>query len=162
MNNRTLIDLLCIIAFFAIYFVLSYLAVQVHYDLTAQLRILPGEGMDVADLNEEFIVWSQLAMGVSFLAALAWYALGEWGLKAHTTSSGTWLLVWLLGLGLALAGGYIAFNQFVDQASPSENAQAAAFFYVGCGAVFYILTTLLFSPVHIKYVVPGSRYIRRW
>ena len=93
------------------------------------------------------------------MVTFAWYVVGQWGFKPHSTTSSTWLLVWLVGLVLVIGAGITAFWL---GPIPSQNPARLAGFYLLSGALFYYLATVLFSPVNVKYIVPGSKTFRRW
>jgi hypothetical protein len=157
MTKRTVTDLMLIIAVYAVYWTFIYLATV--YNLPQQLQVTPQTGVEDADFLTSFNYWSLVVMGISLLAALGWYVLGAWGPKAHTTSRGTWTLIWFMGLALSLAAGFVAI-WLGPQAS--ENNYVLAVIYLVAAALFYYLATMLFSPVNIKYVVVGSKLFRRW
>ena len=157
MTRRTITDLMLIIAVYAVYWSCIYLATT--YNLPQQLQVTPQPGVEDADFLLNFNYWSLVVMGISLLAALGWYVLGAWGPKAHSTSHGTWILIWFMGLALALAAGFLAI-WLGPQAS--DRAYILAAFYLVAASLFYYLATMLFSPVNIKYVVTGSKLFRRW
>jgi hypothetical protein len=69
------------------------------------------------------------------------------------------VLIWFMGLALTLAGGFLA---IVLGPQPAENPYPLDAYYLCGGSFFYYLATMLFSPVNIKYTVPGSKIFRRW
>jgi hypothetical protein len=157
MTRRTVTDLMLIIAVYAVYWTCIYLATV--YNLPQELQVIPQTGVDPADFATNFNYWSLVVMGISLLSALSWYVLGAWGPKAHSTSRGTWILIWFMGLVASLTAGFIAI-WLGPQAS--ENAYVLAAIYLLAAALFYYLATMLFSPVNVKYVVAGSKLFRRW
>ena len=157
MKNRFAVDLLLIFAVYAIYWSLIYMATE--YNLPDAIGVTPVSGTTGEQFRADFNYWAQIIMGVSLFAVLAWYVLGEWGLRAHSTSSGTWTLIWLCLLAMVLIAAFAAV-WMGPQAS--ENGYALDLFYFGGGVIFFWLATMCFSPLGIKYVVVGSRIIRRW
>ncbi|HZI56698.1 MAG TPA: hypothetical protein VFF39_07970 [Verrucomicrobiae bacterium] len=157
MTKRTVADLMLIIAVYAVYWSCIYLATS--YNLPQQLQVVPPQGVEETDFLLNFNYWSLVVMGISLLSAFGWYVLGAWGPKAYSTALGTWILIWFMGLALALAAGFMAI-WLGPQAG--EKAYVLAAFYLVAAALFYYLATMLFSPVNIKYVVPGSKLFRRW
>src|SRR5262245_26460650 len=156
MKKRVIVDILSIVVIYAIYWTIIIVGALPDYDFPGGMGIT---AVDAEQFLEDFKVWSQLVMGVSLVATFGWYVVGEWGPKPHTTRASTWLLIWFLGLVVALGGGFLG-SWFGPV--PSENREVLAAFYVVSAALFFYLATLLFSPVNVKYVVPGSKWIRRW
>jgi hypothetical protein len=60
---------------------------------------------------------------------------------------------------LVLSGGFAA---FWIPSQPSLNAGSLLALYLASGVLFFYLATMLFSPVNVKYIVPGSKLLRRW
>ena len=157
MKNRPVIDLLSIFALYVIYWTLIYLATE--YNLPDALGVTPVSNVTGQQFRDDFNYWSQIIMGVSLFAVLAWYVLGEWGPRAQRTSSGTWLLIWFCLLAFVLAASFAAV-WMGPQAS--ENGYALALYFFAGGIIFYWLATMCFSPIGIKTVAPGARIVRRW
>jgi uncharacterized BrkB/YihY/UPF0761 family membrane protein len=155
--KRTIIDICLILVVYVAFGFCIYLAVN--FNLPQQLEVLPKEGVDDAVFLEAFQYWSLVVMGISLLVTFCWYVVGSLGPKAHSTSHGTWVIIWLMGLLVVLAAGIVAWF-FGPQAS-EKNYILGLYFCCG-GAFFYYLATMLFSPVNIKYSVAGSKMIRRW
>jgi hypothetical protein len=153
MKNRALIDLCCIFALGAVYWALIYLACT--NDVLESLGVTPAVGQT---FTQDFSFWAQIGWGVSVLAVLVWYVLGEWGLRATTMSSSGWMVLWVVLLLLVVGTGMTAV--FLGPQA-TENSYWLGIFYVGGGLIFYWLTTMFFSPVSIKTIPPGSS-LRRW
>jgi hypothetical protein len=155
--KRALIDICLILVVYVAFGVCIYLAVS--FNLPQQLEVIPKDGMDDAVFLESFNYWSLVVMGISLLVALCWYILGAWGPKAHSTSRGVWVTIWLMGLVVTIVAGVVALF-FGPQAS--EKAYILGLYFISGGALFYYLATMLFSPVNTKYVVIGAKLLRHW
>jgi hypothetical protein len=160
MRIRIVFDLGCIAVLYVVYWVVVYVGSLPEYNWPSLFGIYPPSAV----LDEETFLlalkyWALIGMSTSFIAVLAWYALGEWGPKPHEASRGTWLLLWLVCIALTLLGGFVAL--FLGP-QPSEGIAKLAALYLGGGVLFLYLATMLFSPINVKFVVPGSRWIRRW
>jgi len=155
--KRTIIDICLILVVYIVFGVCIYLAVN--FNLPLQLEVVPKDGVDDAVFLESFNYWSLVVMGISLLVVLCWYILGAWGPKAHSTPRGTWITIWLMGLVVTVATGVVALF-FGPQAS--QKAYILGLYFIGGGALFYYLATMLFSPVNIKYAIKGSKLLRRW
>jgi hypothetical protein len=155
MKSRVITDWILILCCYAVYAILIVLAVE--FDLPNEAGVTAG-GNGNQFLND-FRTWAFVALGISLTTVAYWYVIGEWGPKPHSTSQGSWILYWLLGFLLAAGGGGVSYF-FGPQ--PSEGGEILAAFYIGSALLFYYLTTMLFSPVNVKYVVWGSKIFRRW
>ncbi|HTS31697.1 MAG TPA: hypothetical protein VMH81_37760 [Bryobacteraceae bacterium] len=153
MKSRVPIDFLLMVFVYLICAGLIYGAVTMNWP--SQLGVQVG---NVEDFLDRFLMWSEVAGGISIFCAFAWYVLGEWGPRANQLSSGAWLAIWF-ALFLAVILGAVAAVFLGPEAT--ENAWVVAVCYVIWGPAFYYLATVLFSPVNTKYIVPGSGLIRR-
>jgi multisubunit Na+/H+ antiporter MnhF subunit len=97
-------------------------------------------------------------MSVSGLLALGWYAVGEWGLRGHTTKPQTWLLIWLLMLAVVIVVSFLAI--FLGPQA-SENELVLDLFYAGSGTLFFYLACVFRSPTATKYLLWPARLVRR-
>jgi hypothetical protein len=134
MQNRILIDLLGTFLVYGIYAVAIYLI-----------------------FREDLLTSGQFALtmlGISLLCFLAWYAIGEWGIKPYAPV-GTWLGVWACLL-LVVVASAIAITFYFD----AVNAEPGLHFGGGIGA-FY-LTSVLFSPAGGKFLIWPAKSIRTW
>jgi hypothetical protein len=164
MKSRVPFDLLSILVLYGLFWALIYMVALPQYDLGAELEVFPpvlagGGFMDWLEFYDSFQSWARLVMALSLVATLGWYVVGQWGPKPHSTKAGTWRLIWLVGLLLVVGGGFAAFWL---GPMPSHNPHLLAIFYLVSGAFFYYAATVLFSPVNVKYAVPGSKWFRRW
>jgi hypothetical protein len=153
MKNRSTIDLFCIIGLGAVFWAMIYLATT--YDLL-ETWVTPENGKT---FGQEFSDWAMIVMGISFLAVLVWYVLGEWGPRAHTMSSGAWMALWVCLLALVLAA---AFAAILLGPQATENSYVLALFFIGGGVLFYWIATVCFSPVGVKTIPPLATLVRRW
>jgi len=156
MSKRAVVDLMLIVALYALYWFCIYLAVS--YNLPQQLEVTPQPGVDEADFLASFNYWSQVVMGISLVTALGWYAIGAWGPKPHTTSHTTWTLIWLVGLAVNILAG---FGAIWLGPQVSDNLYILALYYLAGGTVFYYLSSMLFSPTNVKFEVVGAKVFRR-
>ena len=155
-NKDSLIDLGVIVVIYAIYWILIWLAVE--YDLPGGLGIAgTAEYADGDKFRAAFNLWAQVVMGVSGLLALAWYAVGEWGLRGHTTTPQTWLLIWFLMQVVVIVVSFLAF--FLGPQA-SENALILDLFYVGSGTLFLYIASVFRSPTATKYLLWPARHVR--
>ncbi len=157
MKNRPVIDLFAIFVLYVIYWALIYVAYE--YNLPDAMGVTPVSNTTGQQFRDDFNYWAQIVMGISFFAVLAWYVLGEWGPRAHRTSSGTWMLIWFCLMALVLVAAFAAVWM---GPKASENGYALALFFFGGGIIFYWIATMCFSPIGIKTLVPGARLVRRW
>jgi len=111
---------------------------------------------------DDFNYWAAIVMGTSLLAVLSWYVLGEWGLRAQRTSSGSWMIIWFVLLTLVIISAFAAQFMGPKPSPESGNGDLLTLFFFGGGAFFYWLATVCFSPIAIKTVPPLAKYIRRW
>jgi hypothetical protein len=153
MKSRVLIDFLLIVFLYLICAGLVYGAVTL--DWPGALGVQVGNAQEFSD---RFLTWSEVAGGISVFCAFAWYILGEWGPRANKLSAGTWLAIWFAIFLAVILGSMAAIFLGPDA---TENGWILAVFYIIWGPAFYYLTTVLFSPVNTKYIVPGSDVIRR-
>src|SRR5262245_51792977 len=114
MRIRIVIDLLWIVVLYAIYWAFLYVAAAPDNQLLEKLEIFEptlgsGVPMERTEFYDQFQTWAQLVMGLSLLATVCWYVIGQWGPKPHSTGWSTWLLIWLVGLAVVLAGGFTAY-----------------------------------------------------
>lgn len=160
MKNRTMVELLCIFAVYLLYWGLIYMMVT--QDAARDLGVTPGmengKPMDAARFREDLNTWSMILMGISLTAALAWYALGEWGLKAFRTSDSTWMVIWVALLAVTLAGAFGAV--FMGPPAGTGGDILALYYFLGA-AGFYCFATILFSPADTRYIPPLAKQIRR-
>jgi hypothetical protein len=160
-NNQVGIDFLKIFAFYGVYWALIYLMIE--YELPGSLGVIfSKDNQPVAfsrvsdDLNE----WLLVVMGASLVCCLFWYALGEWGLKPYSTKHSTWVLLWVALLAVVLIAGSLA-AWMGPQPSDNNGSLILALLYFLGGAGFYYIATVFSSPVNTKFVVPGSKLLRR-
>ena len=141
MKSRVLLDFMLI---FVVY--VLYLAVTLIVSLTA-----------TGDMAEAMSGSSLAVVGVSLLCALAWYVLGEWGIRSWA-SLATWYSLWFLLLVVILVTA--AVMQFVTSLALPDTGMNVTMFLGGAG--FYYLATILFSPFHAKFLIWPSKHIRNW
>lgn len=163
MKNRFVIDLLWIVVLYAIYFVLVFLIATPEYQVLEELEVFPpllldGTLMTPENFYYQFEGQAQVALGLSLLATLAWYILGQWGPKPHSMKASAWVLLWMLGVAFALGGGLFIYFYYPV---PSLNGGLMLAFLAGSALVFYYLATVLLSPVGVKFIPPGSKLLRR-
>lgn len=164
MRSRVLIDLAFIVLIYCVYMAIVVLVYGPEHVLT------PPERVDL-----DSFPW--IVLGSSFLAMLAWYVIGEWGIKPHA-GVGAWYATWLLLLALVAVAAFVVSFYFepvaikaiqtvndasgtVDTAGPStipiypwlNVLGAIGFFYLGC---------VLFSPANAKFLIWPSKHIRTW
>ena len=161
MKSRVPIDFLLIVVVYLICAGLIYGAVTMNWP--AELGVQPGYGdnkkvLTAEEFGDRFQTWSAVAGGVSVLCVFAWYILGEWGPKANRIPAGSWLAIWFALLVAAVLAGVA--GVFLGPEA-TENGWVLAVFYMLWGAGFYYLATVFFSPTNTKYIVPGSKLIRR-
>jgi len=176
MRNRLLIDVLWIVVLFGawtavVYFVpkpallLESLGVEAPPTPTGDPGVLnsdstePAEGVDYVDYYAQFEQQALLVLAIALLATLGWYVVGQWGPKPHSTRSSTWTLIWLLAIVFVVGG---AMAVFFSEAQPTVNADYVAIIFAAIGVLAFYSATVLFSPVNVKYIVPGSKIFRRW
>jgi len=159
-NKQVGIDFLKIIVIYGVYWTLIYLAAT--YNVPGSLGVIyhspNGQVANEETFTEPLLLWAQVVMGTSLLCCLMWYVLGEWGLKPYKTQHGTWVLIWWVLLVVVLLTGILA--AFMGPQA-TENGWVLAMFYLLGGAGFYYIATIFCSPVNTKYVVSGSRTLRR-
>src|SRR5579871_679656 len=156
MKSRVLLDFLLIIFIYLVCGGLVYGSYALNWP--GELGVQVGAQQNVQDFLDKFLLWSEVAGGISIFCAFAWYVLGEWGPRANQLSAGTWLAIWF-ALFLAVILGSMAAIFLGPEVT--ENGWVLALFYVVWGPAFYYLATVLFSPVNTKYIVPGSGIMRR-
>jgi hypothetical protein len=133
MQNRLLIDFAGILLIYGVYAAVTYWIF----------------GSDVLTIGQYALVM----LGASLFCMLAWYAIGEWGIKPYAPV-GVWLGTWFFLLVVVLITA--AALTIVDAA----NAEPALYFGGGLGA-FY-LASVLFSPAGAKYLIWPAKSIRTW
>lgn len=153
MNNRLLTDWILIFLIYAIY--AGLIVVSTMFDLPTQLGVEVGNKGN--GFLSDFQMWCFVSLGVSLFATIFWYVIGEWGPTPGASSSP--ILYWLLGLVLATVGGIVG---IFYGPQPSSGIELLAAIYITSSILFYWVATMLFSPVNVKYVVPGSKLFRRW
>lgn len=157
MRSRAVKDLILILVIYGIYSAAIYL---LSVNSVLDSLGVASTRQDIANtLNDEFAMWSFIVMGVSLVCMLAWYVLGEWGIKAHRASSGTYWLTWLILLVIVLG---VAFVAYFEGPQPDTNAYVLALFYFGGGFLFYYFASVFCSPINAKYLIPPSRQVRSW
>jgi hypothetical protein len=172
MRNRLLIDVLWIIVVFGLFAAVVYLTPQPVLLLesmavappTNEVTGEPGSLYDDPETGEpgyytQFELQAEMVLAISLLGVLAWYVVGQWGPKPHATKPATWTLIWLLDF-LFVIGGAIAV--FFSYPMPAANDQFVVIIFAVIAALSFYIATVLFSPVNIKFVVPGSKIFRRW
>jgi len=160
MGNRIVYDWLVILALYV-------LACASIFLLTSWADGLGPDMPDRPDLTteqfEELFQYASLGIvGISLLATLAWYVLGTWGLRAYSTGRGRWIAVWGIGLMLTFLAVLAALIVPGHPQVLHDNMTKLGLFYAGIGVLPYYVATVLFSPADVKYVVPGSKALRRW
>jgi hypothetical protein len=133
MQNRWLIDFAGILLTYCVYAGITY---AVYQD-------------DILGLGE----YSLIMVGASLFCMLAWYALGEWGIKPWA-SSGVWLGTWFFLLAVVAATATVIY--FLDY----PNSDPYLLFGGGIGA--YYLASVLFSPAGAKYRIWPAIHVRSW
>jgi len=142
MRNRVLIDIAFMILIYGIYFA----AVDLIY---TQEVVLGGE-------HPDYFPW--IVLGVSLMANLTWYVIGEWGVRPNA-SVAVFYTAWFVLLALIVTAAALAavFEPltFLDVVSyPWLN------FVGGLGA--YYLASVLFSPNSAKFLIWPSKIVRNW
>ena len=147
MKNRVLTDILAILVLYGVYAAIIYL-------VSTQSTILgiSPQRFRMVEFILHFKNDSWIVMAVSLMCMLAWYVLGEWGIKPYAPS-GTWLLVWFFLL-VVILGAAIAVA-FMDPL----NSTVTTYYFIG-GVFFFYLGSVFFSPLNAKYVVWPARHLR--
>jgi hypothetical protein len=158
--NQVVKDLALIVMVFVFCALLIYGAIAGSWP--AELGVQPGrtsqDRLVTADEFQE--LFQQWAIGVGIIAlvcALAWYVLGEWGPRSGMKAGG-WLLTWVV---LLLVVAVAVVGALFWGPPASENGWVLGGFFAVTGLLFFYLATALFSPTNTKYVVPGSKLLRR-
>jgi hypothetical protein len=125
------------------------------------LDSLASTGPDISldDWRQVFRQWATFGILVAWLAALLWYAMGQWSFSLNSwAKSGKrtiWLLMLLLPLGAWVTG-------FLLTPPVQEGALWAYVFYMVNNLAVYYLATLWFSPSSFKYTPILAMTLRRW
>jgi hypothetical protein len=155
MKSRLFADCILIVVIYAVFAAVVVLATQ--FNLPEIMDVRPGKGANT--FLDDFQNWAFVSVGVSFLATVFWYVIGEWGPAPSAGNQGSSILIWLIGLILSGVGGILG---YFYGPQPQTGLELLVMFYVGSAIFFYYLATMLFSPVNVKYVVPGTKLFRKW
>ena len=155
MKNRSLVDLCCILVLGDVYWAIDFLV----YSNLETLGV--GLPSNLKQFTDDFTFWALIVVGVSVLAVLVWYVLGEWGLRSTTMSSSGWTVLWVVLMLLVIGTAVTATILVGTEAAENGNWYWVGLFYVGGCLLYYWLTTVFFSAVAVKTIPPGS-FLRRW
>jgi hypothetical protein len=106
--------------------------------------------------------YALVMMAVSLFCTLAWYVIGEWGIKpwAHTRIK---LAIWcvLLAIIVIIAGVTIMmWSTFWPLSFFARDVDLMILFAGGIGS--YYLSSVLFSPPGVKHLIWPAVIIRKW
>lgn len=121
--------------------------------------VIPVAGVRIDQWLSNFRMLSSMGIAISFFASLIWYVLGQWVLRVVRLQQANRFWLWLSILILPFLACIISIA-FTRQAQ--SNAWIAYLFYIVNNFGVYYLSTAFFSPASFKYIVPGSKKVRRW
>ncbi len=138
-----------------VYFLMFYVEIKI-----LEGQVIPPAGVKIGLWLDGFKHWAVIGIGISCAASLLWYALGQClfnidGSGKANSGRIVWCLLLVLPAVAIILGIY--YTKF-----PQEAGWIAFVFYILNAILCYYLTTALFSPDKLKYVVPGSKYLRFW
>jgi len=115
-------------------------------------------------LDDWLMLFQKMALfgvSVSLIAAVVWYALGQWffNLNYWTNANRKKRWIWLALLGVSLLAAVPA-----DLLTPrvQEWGKLATVFYVANNFFIYYFVTLVWSPSSFKYTPLGAAALRYW
>jgi len=148
-----------IVGMFLIAFLFYLLSSVVEEKAILARLVIPVAGVRLDQWLNNFHTLSMIGITMSFVAGIVWYIFGQWIFKVleHTQSNRFWF--WLLLLIFPFTASVLGLA-FTYQAQ--LNSWIAHLFYIINSFGTYYFTTVFFSPVSFKYLVPGSKMLRRW
>jgi hypothetical protein len=118
-----------------------------------------GPNITLDEWRKSFRDWAMLGIGVALVAALMWYALGQWGFRlnrwVNAGKRGVWALMFVLPLGAFVAA-------YLLTPPVQEGDILATVFYLVNNVAVYYLATVWFSPSSFKYTPVGATVLRYW
>jgi hypothetical protein len=140
---------------------LVVLLVFLEGQILTQFMYPVDEEMLVDDwVRDVFNLWAFIGVGCSFVMIVLWYfwnsrfaTFKKWQDLARRIS--WWILFGIL-FGVLLLSWFMIYGTVV------ENIYLVYIVYAINSLGLYYFATALFSPVAIKYIPPGSKYLRRW
>jgi hypothetical protein len=157
MRSRAAIDMILILLIYGIYLALILLLSS--NGVLESFNVGSTNRQQAATLSDDFTNSCMIVLAVSLACMLAWYVLGEWGIKPHRAKPGTYWFTWLALLIIVGIAGVVA---YMLGPQPDENAYILAMFYLGEGLLFFYLASVFCSPVNAKYLIPPSKLVRHW
>ena len=121
-------------------------------------KVVPVAGVTVDQWLEEFRSLATIGITGSLVAALIWFALGQWIFKVNRWSETGKRPVWLM---LLLLPVIIAVFLMFSTPEAQEGIWWAHFFHILNALLCYVLGTLLFSPSSFKFSPPMAKVFRR-
>jgi hypothetical protein len=121
-------------------------------------KVVPVAGTKLPEWLENFQRLSTGGISGSLASGLAWYALGERGLKFNSWNK-NFRPIWI---GLLLVPVVLSGINWWFTKPANEGSNWAHVFYFLNNCLTFYLGTVLFSPPSVMYTPPGAEYVRRW
>jgi hypothetical protein len=119
-----------------------------------------GPNITLDAWRELFRYWATLAIGIATLAALIWFALGQWGFGMnHWANANKKRWVWF---GLLVVSALAVVPGVLLTPTVQEWGRLAWVFYLANNLAVYYLATLCFSASSFKYQPPLAMRLRYW
>lgn len=146
MSSRSFIDLAFVSLLYALY---AGVAIWIY-----GVEQLSGDDRDIYPL---------VALGVSLLAFLAWYVLGEWGIKATASRVTFYALWWVLLAVILVTAAVVSFLELGEAGKDAHSSWVAypLLHFVGAVGAYYA-ASVLFSPRGATYLIWPSHRVRTW